>query len=65
MNSLTDTATCAVDGCDGVGPLVQVGDLAVALCPDHEAKFEANWHLGLHASGLDDHDSYHQRGRLI
>jgi hypothetical protein len=56
---------CEVDGCDEPAPAVEVGELTLALCPDHEASFEATWHREVHHTGLDGSDGTAPRGRLV
>jgi hypothetical protein len=60
------TATvCAVEGCDEAAPSVEVGELTLALCPAHEANFEAEWHREAHETRLDGTDGSAPRGRLV
>jgi len=60
-----ETTTCVAAHCGNPAPAVTVEGVEIALCPEHEAGFEARWHLGSHASGLDGTDGRAPRGRLV
>jgi hypothetical protein len=64
MSAQTETV-CEVDGCDEPAPAVEVGELTLALCPVHEASFEAGWHREMHETCLDGSDGSAPRGRLV